>query len=219
MILHAQERHTPVTLESNSFCSSCPRCCRMLMNVSKAVARRSGSGRTQEALTMTCLPLTSNSSPSLCHSILMKTNRGTILPMAPIAIAYRPARAVLAHAVSTHTDRKHGRTASDNHCWRYQFADACVWERNNGSKCKYDHLGDPAAFKLEVADEDGRCRNDSRPKGCTRKDCPFTHRAEDDPNATKVNPVMYPMLPRRKPVGPNDDCRMYHFGANRYPAY
>ena len=131
----------------------------------------------------------------------------------------RPARAVLAHAVSTHTDRKHGRTASDDHCWRYQFADACDWESIHGYKCKYDHLGDPAAFKLEVADEDGRCRNDSRPKGCTRKNCPFTHRTEDDSNAAKANPVMYPILPRRKPIDPNDDCRMYHFGANQCPAY
>ena len=121
--------------------------------------------------------------------------------------------------MQTQNHRIPGRTASSDHCWNYQFTDECKFDPN----CKFKHVGEAGCYKSEVADEHGRCLMEIKPGGCKRKNCPFFHREEAEPQTR--NTVMYPMLPRSRHFADDEpptnapSLQMYHFGIEQCPVY
>ena len=122
------------------------------------------------------------------------------------------------YARKLHTDRKPGRTASSDHCWNHQFTAECRF----GDDCKFDHVGEAGCFKLEVADEHGRCLMEQKPGGCRRNNCSFVHREESGQPKPRG---MYPILPRSKQFADDQSgsnmssVNMYHFGIKQCPVY
>ena len=121
------------------------------------------------------------------------------------------------HNQSAGKNRFPGRTASSDHCWKHQFTGQCT----HGPGCRYKHVGEAGCYKSEVADGHGRCLMEIEPGGCKRKNCPFLHREEAEPQ--NRNTMMYLMLPRQLTNGQSGSdafsVQLYHLGINTCPAY
>jgi hypothetical protein len=123
------------------------------------------------------------------------------------------------HKQSAGKNRFPGRTASSDHCWNHQFTGECTY----GPGCRYEHVGEAGCYKSEVADGHGRCLMEIKPGGCKRKNCPFLHREEAEPQ--NRNTMMYPMLPRSSQLTDEQSgsgafsVQLYYLGINTCPVY